>query len=47
MTEASPARSPEGRKMFENVQRAVRLSARLSDIGFDDLDALRDAFRGC
>ena len=30
--------------MFENVQRAVRLSARLSDIGFDDLDALRDAF---
>jgi len=44
MTEASPARSTEGRKMFENVQRAVRLSARLSDIGFDDLDALRDAF---
>lgn len=30
--------------MFENVQRAVRLSARLSEIGFDDLDGLRAAF---
>jgi acetyltransferase-like isoleucine patch superfamily enzyme len=44
MTEASPARSSEGRKMFENVQRAVRLSARLSEIGFDDLEGLRAAF---
>lgn len=40
----NPARSPEGRARFENVQRAVRLSARLSDIGFDDLDGLRTAF---
>lgn len=40
----NPARSPEGRVRFENVQRAVRLSARLSDIGFDDLDGLRAAF---
>lgn len=40
----SPARPPEGRSHFENVQRAVRLAARLSDIGFDDLDALRAAF---
>ena len=40
----SPARSPEGRVRFENVQRAVRLSARLSDIGFDDLDGLSAAF---
>jgi acetyltransferase-like isoleucine patch superfamily enzyme len=30
--------------MFENLQRAVRLSARLSEIGFDDLNGLRDAF---
>src|SRR5689334_8130562 len=40
----SPARSAEGRVRFENVQRAVRLSARLSEIGFDDLDGLRAAF---
>lgn len=40
----NPARSPEGRLRFEGVQRAVRLSARLSAIGFDDLDALRAAF---
>jgi acetyltransferase-like isoleucine patch superfamily enzyme len=40
----NPARSAEGRVRFENVQRAVRLSARLSDIGFDDLDGLRAAF---
>ena len=40
----NPARSPEGRVRFENVQRAVRLSARLSTIGFDDLDGLRAAF---
>ena len=40
----NPARSSEGRVRFENVQRAVRLSARLSDIGFDDLDGLRMAF---
>lgn len=40
----NPARSPEGRARFENVQRAVRLSARLSDIGFDDLEGLRVAF---
>lgn len=40
----NPARSSEGRVRFENVQRAVRLSARLSDIGFDDLDGLRTAF---
>jgi acetyltransferase-like isoleucine patch superfamily enzyme len=38
------ARSAEGRARFEDVQRAVRLSARLSDIGFDDLDGLRVAF---
>jgi acetyltransferase-like isoleucine patch superfamily enzyme len=30
--------------MFENLQRAVRLSARLIEIGFDDLNGLRDAF---
>ena len=40
----NPARSAEGRVRFENVQRAVRLSARLSDIGFDDLDGLCAAF---
>jgi acetyltransferase-like isoleucine patch superfamily enzyme len=40
----NPARSPEGRAQFENVQRAVRLSARLSAIGFDDLEGLRAAF---
>ncbi|HEY4201889.1 MAG TPA: sugar O-acetyltransferase [Devosiaceae bacterium] len=40
----NPARSQEGRARFENVQRAVRLSARLSDIGFDDLDGLSAAF---
>lgn len=40
----NPARSAEGRARFENVQRAVRLSARLSDIGFDDLAGLRAAF---
>ena len=40
----NPARSAEGRARFENVQRAVRLSARLGDIGFDDLDGLRRAF---
>lgn len=40
----NPARSAEGRVRFENVQRAVRLSARLSDIGFDDLDGLRAGF---
>lgn len=40
----NPARSAEGRARFENIQRAVRLSARLSDIGFDDLDGLKDAF---
>lgn len=41
---SNPARSAEGRALFKNVQRAVRLSARLSDIGFDDLDGLRAAF---
>jgi len=40
----NPARSAEGRARFENVQRAVRLSARLNALGFDDLDALRSAF---
>ncbi|MBX5165264.1 MULTISPECIES: sugar O-acetyltransferase [unclassified Rhizobium] len=40
----SSARSAEGRARFENVQRAVRLSARLSAIGFDDLPGLRSAF---
>jgi len=40
----NPARSAEGRARFENVQRAVRLSARLNELGFDDLDALRSAF---
>lgn len=40
----APAPSPHGRTHFENVQRAVRLSARLSDIGFDDLEGLRLAF---
>lgn len=40
----NPARSSEGRARFESVQRAVRLSARLSNIGFDDLEGLRDAF---
>jgi acetyltransferase-like isoleucine patch superfamily enzyme len=40
----NPARSAEGRARFENVQRAVRLSSKLSDIGFDDLDGLRAAF---
>ena len=40
----NPARSPEGRARFETIQRAVRLSAQLSDIGFDDLDELRAAF---
>ncbi|MDB5540410.1 MAG: sugar O-acetyltransferase [Devosia sp.] len=40
----NPARSSEGRARFENVQRAVRLSARLGEIGFDDLDGLRAAF---
>jgi acetyltransferase-like isoleucine patch superfamily enzyme len=40
----NPARSLEGRARFENVQRAVRLSARLSDIGFDDIEGLRAAF---
>lgn len=44
MSEANPARSAEGRRMFENLKRAVRLSARLSDIGFDDLEGLRTAF---
>jgi acetyltransferase-like isoleucine patch superfamily enzyme len=44
MSEANPARSAEGRQMFENLRRAVRLSARLSEIGFDDLAALRAAF---
>ena len=44
MTEANPARSAEGRQMFENLKRAVRLSARLSDIGFDDLEGLCTAF---
>ncbi|MET3901219.1 hypothetical protein ABIB57_005189 [Devosia sp. UYZn731] len=39
-----PARSTEGRARFENVQRAVRLSARLSDIGLDDLDGLLAGF---
>lgn len=38
------ARSAEGRARFENVQRAVRLSARLSAIGFDDLEGLVAAF---
>lgn len=41
---ANPARSPEGRARFENVQRAVRLSARLSEIGFDDLHGLTAVF---
>lgn len=40
----NPARSAEGRARFENVQRAVRLSARLSEIGFDDLSGLTAAF---
>lgn len=40
----NPARSAEGRARFENVQRAVWLSARLNELGFDDLDALRSAF---
>src|SRR6478735_3652855 len=40
----NPARSAEGRARFENVQRAVRLSARLSAIGFDDLPGLTAAF---
>lgn len=40
----NPARSAQGRAHFENLQRAVRLSKRLSDIGFDDLDGLRTAF---
>lgn len=40
----NPARSAEGRTRFENVQRAVRLSARLGELGFDDLDSLRSAF---
>ena len=40
----NPARSAEGRARFENVQRAVRLSARLSALGFDDLPTLRAAF---
>ncbi|MBX5156983.1 sugar O-acetyltransferase [Rhizobium sp. NZLR8] len=40
----SSARSAEGRARFENVQRAVRLLARLSAIGFDDLPGLRSAF---
>ena len=40
----NPARSSEGRAQFENVQRAVRLSARLSAISFDDLEGLRAAF---
>ncbi|WP_281735855.1 sugar O-acetyltransferase [Paradevosia shaoguanensis] len=40
----NPARSPEGHARFENVQRAVRLSARLSDIGFDDAEGLRTVF---
>jgi len=40
----NPARSAEGRARFENVQRAVRLSARLSEIGFDDLEGLNAAF---
>jgi acetyltransferase-like isoleucine patch superfamily enzyme len=40
----NPARSTEGRARFENVQRAVRLSARLGEIGFDDLEALVVAF---
>lgn len=40
----NPARSAEGRARFENVQRAVRLSARLGEIGFDDLEALVAAF---
>jgi acetyltransferase-like isoleucine patch superfamily enzyme len=39
-----PARSADGRTRFENIQRAVRLSARLSDIGFDDLEGLCAAF---
>ncbi len=41
----SPARSAEGRSRFENVQRAVRLSAKLSEIGFDDLAVLKTAFQ--
>lgn len=41
---SNPARSAEGRARFEAVQRAVRLSARLSDIGFDDLPGLAAAF---
>jgi acetyltransferase-like isoleucine patch superfamily enzyme len=40
----NPARSAEGRARFENVQRAVRLSARLSAIGFDDLPGLVAGF---
>lgn len=40
----NPARSAEGRARFEKVQRAVRLSARLSEIGFDDLEGLAAAF---
>ena len=40
----NPARSAEGRARFENVQRAVRLSARLSEIGFDDLAGLKAQF---
>lgn len=33
-----------GRLRLEKLRRAIRLSARLSDIGFDDLEALRAAF---
>lgn len=44
MTEPNPARSAEGRQMFETLKRAVRLSNRLSEIGFDDLEGLRTAF---
>src|ERR1700712_4101348 len=40
----TPSRSPENRARFENLQRAVRLSARLSDIGFEDPGGLRAAF---
>lgn len=40
----NPARSAEGRSRFENAQRAVRLSARLNALGFDDLVTLRSTF---
>ena len=40
----NPARSADGRQRFEQVKRAVRLSAQLSAIGLDDLEALRATF---